>query len=50
MRGSIVIRVKMLENNMLETEVEDSGIGIKDEEKQRLFSFFGKLQSSYKMN
>ena len=35
---------------MLMTEVEDSGVGIKQTDLQKLFKFFGTLKESSKIN
>ncbi len=42
--GEVVIRTQYsFENKQLITSVQDTGIGIKDEDKGKLFTFFGKL-------
>ena len=43
--GGITVRLK-IEDNYLVTECEDTGIGIKEEDKKTLFRSFGKLQDS----
>ena len=40
----------MLEDSKLQTEVEDTGIGIKEQEFNKLFNFFGKLATANKIN
>jgi signal transduction histidine kinase len=35
---------------MIEVEVKDSGIGIKEEDQQKLFKLFGYLNSSQELN
>lgn len=37
-------------NGLLITEVRDTGIGVKDEDKAKLFQFFGKIDSSSNIN
>lgn len=37
-------------NTHLITEVEDTGIGIKEEDLNKLFKYFGKLTESYSIN
>lgn len=47
--GGITIRVNY-QNNILVTECEDTGIGIKEEDKVKLFKSFGKLHDSKDIN
>jgi anti-sigma regulatory factor (Ser/Thr protein kinase) len=47
--GSIQVHVSM-KNGILITEVIDTGIGMKNEDLQRLFKFFGKLQMTKMIN
>lgn len=42
--------VKKAECDFLEVQVEDTGIGIKDEDKAKLFKLFGFLDSSQQLN
>jgi len=50
-KGSVTIRVEYDPlNHMLKTEVQDTGIGIKEEEIKKLFKLFGKLESTMKEN
>ena len=44
-KGHIKIYVKY-ENSMTTTIVEDTGIGISEEDQSKLFKFFGKLDIS----
>ena len=44
-KGSISVRIGF-DDNVLTTIVEDTGIGMKEEDLQKLFRFFGYLQSS----
>ena len=48
-KGGITISVKYY-NGRLKTEVADTGIGIGPEDIQKLFQFFGKLETSKKVN
>ena len=48
-KGFVNIRASMV-NDILLTEVIDSGIGIKKEDVEKLFKFFGKLSTSSKIN
>ena len=47
--GFIRIHISINEDRLV-TSVEDTGIGIKDEDKEKLFKFFGKLSSTNKVN
>lgn len=47
--GGITIRVNY-QNSILVTECEDTGIGIKESDKAKLFKTFGKLQDSKDIN
>jgi signal transduction histidine kinase len=47
--GGIKVRVKF-QNNDLITEIEDTGIGIKEEDLHRLFKFFGQISKSKHLN
>ena len=47
--GSIKIRITFV-NDVLITEVIDTGIGIKQEDIDKLFRFFGKINHSGKIN
>ena len=44
--GHIEIHVSLADTNILKTDISDTGIGIKDSDKYRLFNFFGKLETS----
>lgn len=47
--GSITVNI-FLVGKMLYTEVVDTGIGIKEEDIDNLFKFFGKISSTSKLN
>ena len=49
MKGHIKITASINDGSLV-TEVEDTGIGIKEEDKLKLFKFFGKIQHSKKIN
>ena len=48
-KGSIKVNVSVRQEKLV-TSVEDTGIGINREDQTKLFKFFGKLQSSKKIN
>jgi hypothetical protein len=48
--GFIETRVSFINDSILRTEVIDSGIGMKPEEIDKLFRFFGKISSSNHLN
>lgn len=48
-KGGITVSVKY-SNGTLRVDVSDTGIGIGTEDIQKLFQFFGKLESSKKVN
>ncbi|TNV85002.1 hypothetical protein FGO68_gene2455 [Halteria grandinella] len=49
--GGVKLQVNFdLENNILQTSVKDSGIGIQDDDLLKLFKFFGKLSKSKDIN
>jgi signal transduction histidine kinase len=47
--GSITVHLSY-RNRKVITEVKDTGVGIKNDEIQKLFQFFGRLQHSKKIN
>ncbi len=47
--GGIKVSAK-LNGGRLKVEVSDTGIGISEEDIQKLFQFFGKLENSKKVN
>jgi two-component system phosphate regulon sensor histidine kinase PhoR len=47
--GFIKIKISS-DNNSLISEIEDSGIGIKSEDLNKLFKFFGKLSDPLNIN
>ena len=50
-KGGIKIKVDyQYDENMLVVSVEDTGVGIKEEDKSKLFVMFGKLDSTQKIN
>jgi len=50
-KGQVVIRISYdNDKKHLHTRVKDSGIGIKDSDKDKLFKFFGKLEDPDKIN
>lgn len=48
-KGSINVNVDY-KNNILITQIIDTGIGIKEENIGKLFKFFGQIESSKKIN
>lgn len=48
--GFIETRVSFVNDSVLRTEVIDTGIGMKPEEIEKLFRFFGKISSSNHLN
>ncbi len=49
-QGSVSIRLSFEQNDVLKTEVIDTGLGITSEETNKLFKFFGKLHSTHRIN
>ena len=52
-KGSVTIKVNIrtqFEKNFLELSVIDTGIGIKEEDRDKLFTLFGYIKDSYQMN
>lgn len=52
-KGSVTIKAEVRQENeemFLNITVTDTGIGIKDEDKDQLFSMFGYIKDSYQMN
>ena len=52
-KGSVTIKAEVLEKEeglILQLSVTDTGIGIKDEDKDKLFSMFGYIKDSQQMN
>ena len=47
--GSISVNIYKI-GKMLYTEVADTGVGIKDEDIEKLFTFFGKISKTSKIN
>ena len=51
MHGSITVLVDFLNDmSMLKVTVKDTGIGVKKEDRDKLFKLFGKLESTSKVN
>jgi signal transduction histidine kinase len=48
-KGYVEAKVSLKEN-FLVTEVDDTGIGMKSEDLNKLFCFFGKLQNTNNIN
>lgn len=46
--GTVIIRIKEIENNFVETSIEDNGIGISKNELDKIFSGFYRTQESVK--
>ncbi len=49
-KGSITVLVYLVQPNLIMTEVSDTGIGIKEEDIEKLFRFFGKISKTSKVN
>jgi signal transduction histidine kinase len=47
--GGVTIKVKYA-NGILITSVEDTGVGMKPTDMQKLFRFFGKIKDTKKIN
>ena len=49
-KGYIRVAVRMIDEQTLEFEVSDSGVGISEEGQKNLFKLFGKLRESQQVN
>ncbi|CAD8159874.1 unnamed protein product [Paramecium pentaurelia] len=48
--GGITVSAKLIQTKLIEICVEDTGVGLKPEDKSKLFQPFGKLEDSKNMN
>ncbi|CAD8075812.1 unnamed protein product [Paramecium sonneborni] len=48
--GGITVTAKLLQPKLIEIAVEDTGVGLKPEDKNKLFQPFGKLEDTKNMN
>ncbi|CAD8064917.1 unnamed protein product [Paramecium sonneborni] len=48
--GGITVSAKLLQPKLIEISVEDTGVGLKPEDKNKLFQPFGKLEDTKNMN